>query len=275
MMKRLVILTLGIGVAACSDPAPKTGVMPGIATGGYDVPSNAEASAAFMAAFQARYDIPELDYPEDIKLRIRQARADRLQRDMRVMEKRQKIMAKLALTVLAKKDPEAKKLLEDIKNDPKASENPASMEWMASLMEAQPKRYQMSESQRQKIYQSAVTDYKTSFRNLEIETCRWTEMKRLIGSGHEEMAYIHGDHPTHGFKCSGEMRTERRKGYPRLTSFSDFWVKSSSGDWLYYGQFRNVGIAPRNQYLNQNLLNNPEETIARQNSWDMITSQLQ
>lgn len=273
-MKQLVIFALAVGLSACSEPAPKTGLMPGVATGGYDAPNNAEASAAFMAAFQARYDIPELDYPEDIKLRIRQARMDRLQRDMRVAEKRQKLMAKLALTVMATKDPEAKEALKKIKDDPNASENPTSMNWMTSLMEAQPQRARLSKSERQKVYKSAIRDYKKSFRNLQVENCRWTELKRLIGSGHEAMAVIHGNHPTHGFECTGEMKIEERKGYPRLRSFRDFWVKSPSGEWLYYGQFRGVGISPRKQFLNPNLLKNPEATIARQNSWDIVTSQL-
>lgn len=273
-MKQLVILALAIGLSACSEPAPKTGLMPGIVTGGYDAPTNAEASAAFMWAFQARYDIPELDYPEDIKLRIRQARTDRLQRDMRVAEKRQKIMAKLALTILATKDSEAKELLEQIKNDPKASENPASINWMTTFMNDQPQRAPLSKSERQHVYQSATKEYKKSFRNLQIENCRWTELKRLIGSGHEAMAVIHGNHPTHGFECSGEMKIEERKGYPRYRSFRDFWVKSASGEWLYYGQFRGVGVASRKQFLDPNLLKNPEATIARQNSWDMVTSRL-
>jgi len=269
----LGILT-GIGLTACSEPAPKTGLMPGLTTGGYDAPSNAEASAAYMAGFQSRYDIPELEYPEDIQLRIRKARLASLQRDMHIAEKRQKIMAKLALTVMATKDKEAKELLEDIKNNPKAADNPASMNWLSSMIDAHPKPSRMSKSERQKHYNAALRSYKKAFRNLDIETCRWTEMKRLIGSGHEAMAYIHGDHPTHGYKCSGDMKTERRKGYPRQTSFNDFWVQSPAGDWRYYGQFRGVGIRPRKQFLDQNLLKNPEATIARQNSWDRVTSQL-
>lgn len=275
MIRQFAIFVLAIGLTACSDPTTKTGLMPGVATGGYDAPTNSEASAAFMAAFQARYDIPELDYPEDIKLRIRKARMDRLQRDMRVAEKRQKIMAKLALTVMAKDDPEAKRLLKKIKDDPNAADNSTSINWMTSMMEDQPKRARASKAERQKIYQLALRDYKKSFRNLQIEECRWTEMKRLIGSGHEAMAYIYGAHPTHGFKCSGEMKTERRKGYPRYQIFSDYWVKSPSGQWLYYGQFQDVGISPRKQFLDPNLLKNPEQTIARQSSWDMMTSQLQ
>lgn len=273
-MRYLLGIFLAIGLTACSEPAQKTGLMPGLTTGGYEAPSNAEASAAYMAAFQARYDIPELEYPEDIQLRIRKARLANLQRDMRVAEKRQKIIAKLALTVMATKDKEAKALLKDLKNDPKASENPASMNWISSMMNAQPKPNQMSKSERQKQYKAALRSYKKTFRNLEIETCRWTEMKRLIGSGHEAMAHIYGDHPTHGYKCTGDMKTERRKGYPRHTSFNDFWVKSPAGGWRYYGQFRGVGIRPRKQYLDPNLLKNPEATIARQNSWDRVTSQL-
>lgn len=274
MMKLRVTFLLALGLSACSEPAPKFGAMPGIATGGYEAPSNAEASAAYMAGFQARYDIPELDYPDDIKQRIITARLARLQKDMRVAEKRQKIMSKLALTVMARKDPEAKRLLEDIKNNSKASDDEASINWVASVMDIQPQRTALSKSERQHRYSSAIRDYRKAFRNLEIENCRWTEMKRLIGSGHEAMAFIHGEHPTHGFQCVGEMKTERNKGYPRLTSFRSFWVKTSSGDWRYYGTFPGVGIAPRRQSLDPAVLSDPEKTILKQSSWDWIASQL-
>jgi len=239
-MRLSLTLLLAIGVCACSEPSPKTGVMPGIATGGYEPPTNGEASAAFMNGFQARYDIPELDYPADIKIRIRNARLAGLQNDMQVAAKRQEILSKLALTAMARKDPEAKELLEDIKKNPDAFDESVSMTWIASLMETPPQDTSLSRSDRQNRYQSAIQDYKSAFRNLEIESCRWTEMKRLIGSGHDAMAYIHQEHPTHGFECTGEMKTERIKGYPRFTSFRDFWVKSPSGDWRYYGQFRGV-----------------------------------
>ncbi len=273
-MRLATLLALLICLSACKEPAPKTGLMPGTTTGGYDAPSNAEASAAFISGFQARYDIPELDYPAEIKARIRQARLARLQKDMQVVAKRQQIMAKLALTLKSRTDSEAKELLEKMKDSPVSSTSDDSMDWMVGLMDAQPKQHLLPKSERNKIYQSAVSDYKKAFRNLAIENCRWTEMKRLIGSGHEAMAFVHGDHPTHGFECVGEMKIERRKGYPRNQSFRDFWVKAESGEWRYYGQFRGVGVAARQQSLDPNLLKNPEKTIARQNSWEIITSQL-
>lgn len=273
-MRYVVTLIFAIVLAACTEPAPKSGIMPGVATGGYEPPTNAEASAAFMAGFQARYDIPELDYPEDIKRRIKAARLAKLQKDMKTAAKRQEIISKLALTAMARKDPEAKKLLEDIKNNPKASEDTASMNWLNAFVDGQPQPAQLSKEERQSVYQSAVRDYKNAFRVLEIENCRWTEMTRLIGSGHEAMAFIHGDHPTHGFECVGEMKTERRRGYPRYTSFRDFWVKSPKGDWRYYGQFRGVGVKARRQSLNPALLTNPEKTIARQNLLESIATQL-
>lgn len=274
MMRFFAILAICTGLSGCSDTEPKTGLMPGIANGGYDAPSNAEASAAFMAAFQARYDIPELDYPDHIKIRIRNARMAKLQEDMQKAAKRQELMAKLALAIKARKDPEAKRLLDEMKANAGQPVSPKAMGWMADLMDAQPQRSFLSDSEREEIYQSAIKAYKKSFRNLEIENCRWTEMTRLIGSGHEELAAIHGEHPTHGFQCVGEMKTEARKGYPRHTSFRSFWVKAPSGEWKYYGQFKGVGIAPRLQALDPRLLNTPEETIARQKTFEMITSQL-
>ena len=114
-MRGLAALLVCFGLAACGEPAPKSGVMPGIAGGPYEAPKNAEAAAAYMAGFHARYDIPELDYPQDIKDRIRAARNKRFIRDMEVAEKRQVLMSKLALTVLAQKDPEAKEVLKKLK----------------------------------------------------------------------------------------------------------------------------------------------------------------
>lgn len=273
-MKNILGIILILGLNACSEATPKTGAMPGIATAGYDAPTNAEASAAYMGAFQARYNIPELDYPEDIKIRIKKARLKQLQRDMRVVEKRQKVMATLTLQVLAMNDTNAKKALDDIKKNPSSAQKDTAIDWMTSIMDNQQEQLRLPKAQREIIYKKTITDYAQNFRALEIETCRWTKMRRLIGSGHEAMAYTYGDHPTHGYECSGDMKTERNKGYPRKRSFRDFWVKSPSGEWLYYGQFRGVGIAPRKQQLNPELLKNPEAYIARKNSWDWVASQL-
>ena len=70
-------------LVACGNE-PKTGIMPGIATGGYSAPTNADVSASYMGGFMARYDIPELDYPEDVKQSMKQTRLKRLDRDMEV-----------------------------------------------------------------------------------------------------------------------------------------------------------------------------------------------
>lgn len=275
-MKHVLTGLLITGVSACSPSTPKTGVMPGIANGGYDAPTNAEAAAAYMAGFQARYDIPELEYPEEIKARVRAAREIKFQTEMRVMEKRQKIMATLALTVLAQTDPEAKKLLKELNDNPNKSPDSDSMDKIFTMVDAPPKRQRqrLSTTERQTIYHTAVRQYKSDFRSLTIESCRWTEMKRLIGSRHEEMALIHGTHPTHGYKCAVDLKYEKRKGYPRVTSFNDFWVKSPSGDWRYYGRYRKVDVQPRLQRLNPDLMRDPEGTIMRQSLFDNIASTL-
>lgn len=273
-MKLALFLAIGFGLSACSDSQPKTGVMPGVATGGYDAPTNAEAAASYMAAFQARYDIPELDYPEDIKKRIKDARLKRLQKDMRNAARRQEIMAKLALTVMARKDPEAKALLEEIKNNPKASEDASNMNWMMTTIDEQPRAARPSKAEREKAYQTAMRDYKKAFRSMKIEDCRWTEMKRLIGSNYEAMAVVHGAEPTHGFRCVGDRKLERQKGYPRNYSFFGDWVKSPTGDWLYYGPFRDAGFSARRQLLDPALMKNPEKAIARQSFEDSITDKL-
>ena len=248
--------------------------MPGIAKGPYDAPNNAEAAAAYMAGFQARYDIPELDYPQDVKDRIRTARLKRFDRDMRVAEKRTELMAKLALTVLAQKDPEARELLENLKDNPKTKPKPDQLNQLLLMAESRPIRERLSKSEREKIYRGAIQDYKSEFRRLTIETCRWTEMTRLIGTRHEEMAFIHGSHPTHGYRCEVELKTEQRKGYPRLRHFHDFWVKAADGNWDYYGRFRGVGISPRIQQLDQRLLKDPEGIIMRQSTMEHIAQSL-
>jgi len=269
-MRYLASLLICLGVSACSEPAPKTGAMPGVATGGYDAPSNAEATAAYMAGFHQRFDIPALDYPQEIKDRMKKARIEQFGRHMRNGQRRTKLMARLGL--MASKDPEVKKLLKEIKNAPKAELDHDSMTRLFELADSKAKKNKMSESQRNKVYETAMTEYKRHFNSLKIETCRWTEMQRLIGSGHEEMAFIHGHHPTHGFLCAVELTLEKRKGYPRTTSFNDFWVKSQSGDWEYYGKFRGVGVKPRLQQLNPALMRDPEGVIKRQSMGDMIAN---
>ena len=271
-MKKYLAYILLLSVSACGQSTPKTGAMPGIADGGYDAPTSAEAAAAYMAGFQARYDIPELEYPLDIQRRIRAARVERLDRSMKNAKARTELMAKLGLTVLAQSDPEAKKLLKDLKENPNKAPDADNLNNILNMIDTQPKRQTLTRTERQIIYDKAVRQYKSNFRNLKVDSCRWTEMTRLIGSKHEEMAFIHGVHPTHGFRCAVELKYEKRKGYPRVTEFNDFWVKNSSGDWMYFGRFRQVDIGPRRQRLNPALLRDPEGTIMRQSPMDMIAS---
>ena len=273
-MKSYATLFLALALGSCGQNAPKTGTMPGVATGGYSAPSNAEAAAAYMGGFQARYDIPELDYPQEIKDRMRAARRQRLERDMRIHENRQKLMSVMALTVLAKKDPEAERLLQKLKDNPEVKPSKTALNSLFDISENQPKRNPLTKGERNDIYYGAIRRYKKNFRSLKVDTCRWTEMKRLIGSGHEQMAFIHGTHPTYGYRCEVELKVEARKGYPRPSNFSAFWVQSKAGDWAYYGKFYQVGVRPRTQALDANLLNNPEATIMRQNSWEAIASSL-
>ena len=193
---------------------------------------------------------------------------------MRVAEKRQKLMATLATHVIAMNDPDTKKAFDEFKNNPPSEQNDTTVDWVTSILDNQTEPVRLSNSQREKIYKRTIKNYAREFRAIEIESCRWTKMTRLIGSGHEEMAYIHGDHPTHGYECIGDMIIERNKGYPRKRIIQDFWVQSPSGEWLYYGKFLGVGIAARKQYLNPEILKNPEAYIASRNSWDWAASQL-
>ena len=269
-MRVLTTLLICLGVAACSEPAPKTGALPGVATGGYDAPSNAEAAAAYMGGFHERYDIPKLDYPQEIKDRIRKARFEQFERFMRKGQNRTEMMAKLALMV--SNDPEAKELYKEMNKAPKAELDAEEMTRLFALANSHSNKDRISKSQRNKIYKTAVKEYKRHFINLKVESCRWTKMRRLIGSGHEEMAFIHGHHPTHGFYCSADLTLEKNKGYPRTSNFNGFWVKSQSGDWEYFGKFYRVEIRPRRQQLNPALLRDPEGTLKRQSMGDMIAS---
>lgn len=273
-MRNLSIILLGIAASACGDTTPKSGVMPDIATGGYEAPTNAEAAASYMAGFHARFYIPELDYPQEIKDRMRAARITRLEEEMKVAKRRSEIMAKLALTVMATKDPESRQLLKDLKNNPEKEPDTAGLKHMVAMMEDRPQRQKQAKAEREKIYLSAVRRYKSNFRSLKVQDCRWTEMTRLIGSGHEAMALIHGAHPTHGYKCEVELKTEVRRGYPRYTHLKGFWVQTPAGDWKYYGTFKGVEVRPRLQRLNPALLRDPEGTIRRQSLFNMTLSSL-
>jgi hypothetical protein len=274
-MRRLATIFFCLGLAACGgESAEKSGVMPGIATGGYNAPTQNEATASYLLGFERRYNIPELDYPEDIKARIRKARIERFERDMRIGRKRSKMIARLALMAL--NDPEAIALLEEIKNAPDdEEENIRLMMRLFTLTSDQNQRPALSASQRARIYDKAIKTYKRQFRDLNVSACRWTEMQRLIGSGHDAMAFIHGQHPAQGYRCEVDLTLEKNRGYPRVTSFTGFWVKDQSGEWDYYGNFESVGLKPRRQQLDPDMLRDPEGTIMRQSRFDMIASSFQ
>ncbi len=257
-------------LVACGNE-PKTGIMPGIATGGYSAPTNADVSASYMGGFMARYDIPELDCPEDVKQSMKQARIKRLDRDMEVAANRTEFMAKFALMVAARKDPEAKRLWEDIKKRTKDAPSAQDVTSLVSLMSAnQPKRTRLTKGQRQIQYSNALRNYTRAYKSLSVDTCRWTEMTRLIGTGHEAMAVVHGSHPTQGFECAVELQMEFIKGYPRPVNFNAYWVKSDAGDWQYFGKFPGVSVRPRRQFLDTRMLNDPERTILSKTAWESV-----
>ena len=219
-MKHILILLPALSLAACGgDSEPKSGALPGPTTASYDAPTNYEASASYKRGFTDRFDIPELDYPQDIKDRIRAARLEKFERRMRSAKKRQEIITKLALTAVAVKDPDARQLLKDLKDNPKKIPDAQSMSQLFALAGSQSNRKKLTKAERQKKYGDAVKLSKSQFKRLTVESCRWTEMKRLIGSGHEQMAFIYGVHPTHGYKCEVELTTEKRRGYPRKQNF--------------------------------------------------------
>ena len=148
------------------------------------------------------------------------------------------------------------------------------MNWMTDFMVTQSENKRPSKAQRDKTYQRAMKDYKKAFRAMKVEDCHWTEMRRLIGSNYEAMAYIHGAEPTHGFRCVGKRKIERNKGYPRYHDFFGNWVKSSNGEWLYYGPFRDAKFKARRQTLDPEVLENPERAVSRQKFRDDLISRL-
>ena len=180
-------------------------------------------------------------------------------------------MTKLAVANVGKSNPEVKEMLEALQDNPKLKPSPEQATQLFALMGQTSKRKPLTKAERAEEYAEAIEAYEDHFRRLEIESCRWTEMKRLIGSGHEAMAFIHGVHPEKGYRCEFKLKIEKNKGYPREIHSAGFWVKLETGEWAYYGKFPGVDKRPRKQKLDEKLLKNPEKTIMRQSRMDYIS----
>jgi len=268
-----------LALSACSGKeAPKSGALPTIATAEYQPPTAQESTEAYLKGFEARYDIPYLDYPADIKARMKAARIEKLRNDKNLFELNVKLVkTAISSDELGKLTGRDGAIIKDLKNDLNTNDIETLMrgshekiELMAKIATQQKKKQKLSLQDRKDRYDSTVKAYPRRVISYSTDRCKWEPLKDLIYSGYKEMSRIHGEWPEKGFYCHTTLEVKTHGKYTREIDDYGFFAKSEkTGEWLYYGTYINVGVSPRRQQLNAEILENPERALKRLPFWEI------
>ena len=259
---------LAFGLSACGGPAA-SGELPTYVGATYEAPSARDMRSAYLRAFKGRYDIEPLAYPEDIQLRMDAAQVTKMQRMLKSTKKRKRMATWIGLKAVSMEDVEKRQELQALvaRMDSKSFAKDTAA--VSRLMELMRERDKMSPSElaaARRNYDRLVKLHPRQVRTVKNVDCEWQPMKRLIGSGHEAMAVVHGWHPVEGYYCHARIFVERRAGYPRDFELRGYFVRDQEGEWDYYGKFQAVSFNPRRQQLDPAMLADPEKAILSRKS---------
>jgi len=275
-------LALGvIGLSACGGKEQsQSGALPAITSAPYAAPGNLAAKKAYMVGFKQRYDIPVLEYPPEIKARAKAARLEKLKKNKKLLKLNMAVVKKtLTSEYVGKLTGHKKSMADELlghmdKKDldtlfDATKRNDQMWDLMATMAIADKKHGPQKPALTAHDYDKAVKAYDRRVKAFRIEKCRWTEMQKLIGSGYEKMAKIYGERPSHGYRCVTEAHITQNSRYDRPYDGTGFFIKSSAGEWQYFGKYTGVGVRPRRLELNAKIMKNPEKAIKRLPFWDL------
>lgn len=260
-MKRMLVLMAAVAaLLGCGEePAAKTGALPAQLTANYPAPDSREAKTSYIEGFRARYDIPVLEYPPEVQEAIEKARFKRFRRMKRLSAANTKVV-RASLSAIGTESDVARFDAATRKSELVLKElTDGDIALMIKAMSPPPKR---TPEQLQRHYERLVAAYPRRVRTLSVDRCQWTEMRRLVGSGHEALAYQYGEHPTHGYECIVKTKIAVYKGkVTRDDTFQAFFVRDSKGTLRYFGKFRDVGVKPRLMRLDPLAFENPDKYV--------------
>ncbi len=280
---RVLILCLAaISLTACnidemSKPKKKTELV--LPT--YMPPNHMVAKKAYIEGFKLRYDIPELDYPDDIKQRVRFARIEILRRNEKYLKMnmglvRAGLNSEYIATLRGQDKTIAEQILDDIdKKDFDAIldasvHNDRMWKMMTAVATTKKNKGKPRPPFTARDYDKAVRIYPSRIKSLKISECNWEHMIEYIGSGYDEMGVVHDERPPSAYKCDIETHIKSNARYNRPFDTKGYFFKSEkTGKWLYYGKFPSVRAKPRRLSLNPKILKNPEKAIRKLPFWEV------
>ena len=275
-----ILLIMGtVTLTSCGEQEQaQTGALPTIVSAPYNPPTQAQAKAAYMKGFTLRYDVPVLEYPEEIKARAKAARLQKLKGNKKLLKLNMAVVKKtLNSGLVAKMRGEdktiAEQLLKHMDNDDLdavldlGAQNDRMLDLMTMMAASERKSSKPVFTAQD--YDNLVGSYKTRMKEFKIERCHWKPMKKLIGSGIEDMASLYGVRPPSGFDCVLEAHIKQNPRSVRPYDSTGYFIKSASGEWQYFGNYSGVGTSPRRLTLNPKILKNPEKAVKTLPFWEL------
>jgi len=275
----LPVMLISLGACKQQEQA-KTGALPTIVSAPYKAPTQSQAKAAYIRGFDLRYNVAELEYPSDIKARVKAARLKKLKGDKKLLKLNMAVVKKTLngdiLTKLRGEDKTiANQLLEHIEADDLdavldlGAHHDRMFDLMAMMAASDKKQGKPKIVFTAQDYDRLVNSYATRMQMFKVERCHWKPMKKLIGSGYEDMAHLHGERPASAFNCIIETHLKQNPRSTRAYDSTGYFSKSATGEWQYFGNYGGVGASPRRLKLNPKILKNPERAVRTLPFWEL------
>ena len=254
----------------------QTGALPKIDSAPYKLPTQAQAKAAYIKGYKLRYDIPALEYPKEIKDRVRAARIQKLKKNKKLLKLNMAFVKKsLNSELIAKMRGEDKTISDQLMKHLKSDDLDAILDLGAHHERMFDLVTLFAAHEKQKVpltaedYDKHVKNYTQRMQMFKIENCRWKPMKKIIGAGYEEMASLYGERPSSGYDCVLEAHLEKNSRNLRAYDATGYFIKSAAGEWLYFGNYMGVGVRPHRLTLNPKILKNPEKAVKTLPYWEI------
>ena len=275
----IAVCSASVTLAGCgkSEPEVKTGAIPQITTGPDTPPSSLQAKKAYLAGFKARYDIPVLEYPPEIKARVEAARLKKLRSSEKLMKLNMAVVSKAMKTKTVQRqigndaamNAQLAKML-----DSKSPQNVMAMsdqllKYSMTMSTASKSKVALDGPAAQAEYDRVVKYYPGRVTGFKVDNCIWREMSENYRKG--VMTKVHKLSPTHAYNCGITVNVRSKTGAIRPRDYHAYFVKpNATADWLYFGGYMNVGAEPRRFELNPAILKNPEKAVRSMSIWDSI-----
>lgn len=268
MRRALAPIVMAALLAACSGadappPPSLSGALPGVATPGYDAPRDGVARLAMLEAFSRQYERGATDYPDHTVRMMRDARIHVLRTDRRFVKKHAAAIRAAVASALGEAAA-AQMTTPQTMQSAFAGAKPETVGVIVDALRAQavPAREPVAFDPELKTH---IGRFKSRFARATLSDCRWSEMERLIGSNHDELATLVGFHPDAGYRCEVEVSFKMPSGHMRTfpVSGSPHFVLDREGEWRYFGRFEGMERRPYPIELDADILRDPYTAVRK------------